>query len=149
MTDSDDFLNAGIDSLGGADADSDPSIGATPEQIDQLESETRNVSPETPLEDMSGNDSAIGKNSSDTTAAKSLTGWHPFMRFLFRVADMKYAYVTPREKRAYLFISRHKKTFWACFWGGIGSSCFQEAWASSRQSSSRRCARSVLSPDRD
>lgn len=47
MTDSDDFLNAGIDSLGGADADSDPSIGATPEQIDQLESETRNVSPET------------------------------------------------------------------------------------------------------
>lgn len=117
MTDSDDFLNAGIDSLGGADADSDPSIGATPEQIDQLESETRNVSPETPLEDMSGNDSAIGKNSSDTTAAKSLTGWHPFMRFLFRVADMKYAYVTPREKRAYLFISRHKKTFWTCFWG--------------------------------
>lgn len=97
---------------------------------------------------MSGNDSAIGKNSSDTTAAKSLTGWHPFMRFLFRVADMKYAYVTPREKRAYLFISRHKKTFWACFWG-IGSSCFQEAWASSRQSSSRRCARSVSSPDRD
>ena len=46
---------------------------------------------------------------------------HPALKdgapFRFRVADMKYAYVTPREKRAYLFISRHKKTFWACFWG--------------------------------
>lgn len=36
MTDSDDFLNAGIDSLGGADADSDPSIGATPSKSTNL-----------------------------------------------------------------------------------------------------------------
>lgn len=39
------------------------------------------------------------------------------MRFLFRVADMKYAHVMPREERAYEFIGKHKKTFWACFWG--------------------------------
>lgn len=117
MSEPDDYLNARIDSLGGAHADEDSSIGVSHEQSEQLEKETRNVTPENTLEDMSGNDSPGEKTSSNTTAAKSLTGWHPFMRFLFRVSDMKYAYVTPREERAYRFISKHKKTFWACFWG--------------------------------
>ena len=113
MSEPDDYLNAGIDSLGGADADEDPFVGVSHEQSAQLERETRDIT----IEDMSGDDSPGEKSSSNTAVAKSLTGWHPFMRFLFRVADMKYAYVMPREERAYTFISKHKKTFWACFWG--------------------------------
>ena len=106
--------NAGIDKLGGAHADENPLVGISREQSEQLERETRN--PTSAIEDMSKNDSPGEKSSSNTMVAKSLTGWHPFMRFLFRVADMKYAHITPREERAYIFIKEHKKTFWVCFW---------------------------------
>lgn len=121
MCESDDYsndeylMNAEIDELGGAHADEDPSVGISREQSEQLERETKNPTPA--IEDMSGNDSPDETSSSNTMIAKSLTGWHPFMRFLFRVADMKYAHITPREERAYRFIEAHKRTFWACFWG--------------------------------
>ncbi|MFR0568209.1 hypothetical protein ACLUXI_00530 [Bifidobacterium apri] len=109
------LMNAGIDKLGGAHADENPSVGISREQSERLERETKNPTPA--IEDMSGNDSPDEKSSSNTMVAKSLTGWHPFMRFLFRVADMEYAHITPREERAYRFIEEHKRTFWACFWG--------------------------------
>ncbi len=50
----------------------------------------------------------------DFETISSITAWHPFMRFVFRVADMRYADLPPRE-RAHRFADAHRKTFWLCF----------------------------------
>ena len=66
-------------------------------------------------EDMSGTDSK-GKKNNDSAMFSYITGWHPFLRFLYRTADMEYAYIPDPRQRAHKFITTHKKTFWACFW---------------------------------
>lgn len=66
-------------------------------------------------EDMSGTDSR--RSGADDSAMFSyITGWHPFLRFLYRTADMKYAFLPDPKQRAYRFITSHKRTFWLCFW---------------------------------
>lgn len=66
-------------------------------------------------EDMSGTDSK-SKEGSDSSMLSYITGWHPFLRFLYRTADMKYAFIMNPRQRAYRFITSHKITFWICFW---------------------------------
>lgn len=54
-----------------------------------------------------------------TTADNSLgsiTGWHPFLRFLYRVADMVYAYIPDRKRRVHIFIGEHPIIFKFLFW---------------------------------
>lgn len=106
-----DLLTSDISELGGAEGDLKASGGEGRERSERLERAVRNAE----VEDMSRNDSP-GRASSDSLAFASVTGWHPFMRFLYRVADMEYAFVDDRRERVHMFVDERRRTFWVCFW---------------------------------
>ncbi|WP_443092321.1 hypothetical protein ACTPOJ_04475 [Bifidobacterium longum] len=110
------YLDQNTDALGGKAGD-DTAVGRLPDRESaRVESEARERSELTDgLEDMSRNDSP-GSNKSDASALTSITGWHPFLRFLFRVADMEYAFENNRAIRVHRFIREHKWIFRICFW---------------------------------
>lgn len=65
-------------------------------------------------EDMSRRD---GPQATHTdTSLGSITGWHPFLRFVYRVADMMYAFIPDRKRRVHAFIEEHPKIFMFMFW---------------------------------
>ncbi|RSX52685.1 hypothetical protein [Bifidobacterium callimiconis] len=110
------FLNASTDALGGKYGDDQAAGRLSDDKSERYEGDARNtLEIKDSIEDMSRTDSPTVKGA-DTSALSYITGWHPFLRFLFRVADMKYAFEDNRGKRAYRFIKSHKKTFWVCFW---------------------------------
>ncbi|RYQ42436.1 hypothetical protein PG2000B_1129 [Bifidobacterium pseudolongum subsp. globosum] len=67
-----------------------------------------------PDEDMSRRDGPHASSNTDPSLG-SVTGWHPFLRFIYRVADMVYAFIPDRRKRVHAFVEEHPKSFWAAF----------------------------------
>jgi hypothetical protein len=114
------YLDQGTEALGGKAGD-DTAVGRLSDsESARFEDEARERSEITDeIEDMSHNDSP-GSNNSDTSALTSITGWHPFLRFLFRVADMEYAFEENRSVRFHRFIREHKWIFRICFWADWG-----------------------------
>lgn len=109
------YINENISALGGSTGDDD-AVGALrddeSEQYEQSASECSEMKDEP--EDMRP-DSSLPSVRGDAKMFALVTGWHPFMRFFYRVSQMLYSQYKP-EDRPYELARRHQKMFWFC-WG--------------------------------
>ncbi|RSX46086.1 hypothetical protein [Bifidobacterium castoris] len=99
------------DDKGGVPDDADSDIPFEP--VEDTSVPTQAVNEPEP-EDMSRRDGPQSTTADNSLG--SITGWHPFLRFLYRVADMVYAYIPDRKRRVHIFIGEHPIIFKCLFW---------------------------------
>lgn len=65
------------------------------------------------FEDFSRTDTTV-QSASQASILSHFMGWHPFMRFYCRVADMANGQISDSGQRMHDFAQKHKILFWIC-----------------------------------
>lgn len=116
------YIGESISALGGSHGDDTAAGSLSDDESKSYEQAASNRSEmKDGPEDMRP-DSSIPSIKGDAKMFAFVTGWHPFMRFFYRVSQMLYSQYAP-EDRPYELANRHRRMFWFCWWADSAVIC--------------------------
>lgn len=108
------YISENVSALGGSTGDADAVGALRDDESERYEQAASERSEMRDADDMRP-DSSIPAIKGDAKMFAFVTGWHPFMRFFYRVSQMLYRQYNP-EDRPYELARRHRRMFWFCWW---------------------------------